>query len=327
MSPVDGISPARFYRLADRTTAVAGGSLNPQKLMARMRAIQERIGDRVRALNPKQLTKVNYQGMFGPKYQVEEIIACTLTSTVYKARDMESGSLVVIKRGRCENTDLLVEREGQLLERLSHPSLVRCCSDWGEGYFVEEYLAGVNLDNFERPNSLLNHKEALVILYSVVEVLDYLHQNQIIARDLKNDNVMISPAGKVTLIDLGLVKDLTKNNDIGYPTTFFGRPEFAAPEIIMRGSGFVTEESDYYSLGIILYRILTQTIPWQREIYLGIQSAKVSFPEYGLILTDKWLNPIPPPVRPILLGLLERDPKQRLSHPDQLQSMILEALS
>jgi len=128
-------------------------------------------------------------------------------------------------------------------------------------YFVMEYIRGLNLEQllaqYSATCELLPHEDVLRIGRSIAKALDYAHQRGVIHRDVKPSNVMISEDGRVVLADFGLAMDIVQ----GTLGEVFGSPHYIAPEQA-RDSAKAVPQSDLYSLGIILYEMLTGSVPF-----------------------------------------------------------------
>jgi serine/threonine protein kinase len=160
------------------------------------------------------------------------------------------------------NTDRFL-REALLLARLRHPAIPTLYDYFledGYWYLVMEYVPGPTLANYIRQNAPLPPLEALNYAMQLCDVLDYLHRQAppIVFRDLKPSNVILSPEGRLILIDFGIARYFKEGqiND----TTDFGSPGYASPEQY-EGNGQTDGRSDLYSLGVILYEMLSGKRP------------------------------------------------------------------
>ncbi len=200
------------------------------------------------------------------RYRVLDTIGEGGFSTVYKAEDMQTGRLVAVKavtlrglpsREKIEATDAF-NREVQMLTQLSHRNLPRLYDHFAEPecwYMVMDYVSGITLEKrLERlAPQLLPLEETLDIGILLCEVLDYLHRQGIIFRDLKPSNIMLTQDGHLFLIDFGIARQYKagKSRD----TIPFGSPGYAAPE--QYGKAQTTVRADIYSLGAILHQLIT----------------------------------------------------------------------
>src|SRR5713101_1168017 len=188
------------------------------------------------------------------------------------------------------NTDRFL-REALLLARLSHPAIPTLYDYFFEDgcwYLVMEYLPGPTLATYMRQYAPLPPLEALNYAMQLCDVLDYLHQQElpVVFRDLKPSNVILSPEGRLMLVDFGIARYFKEGqiND----TTDFGSPGYASPEQY-EGSGQTDGRSDLYSLGVILHEMISG----QRPVRAGTRAGKLESPRQ-----------INPALSPALSGLV-----------------------
>lgn len=205
---------------------------------------------------------------------------------VYLARHPRLRKEVVVKVLKPELADRprRVERflrEARLGARLSHPNLVSVqdvgTSECGLHYMVMEYVEGVNLHERIQAQGPFEPREALRVVTEVAKALRVLHEAGVIHRDVKSENVVITPEGKVKLIDFGLAKDLSDGDQLTLPGALIGTPVYMAPEI-----GRVREVDhrvDIYSLGLTWYCLLTGQQPFAGHDVHRVILGKVPLPK------------------------------------------------
>ncbi len=154
----------------------------------------------------------------------------------------------------------LIER--QILAHLEHPGIARLLdggvTDEGFPYLVMEHIDGEPIDEYCR-NRSLSVRERLELMQEVCAAVQYAHQNLVVHRDLKPSNILVTSNGEIKLLDFGVGKILEETEDD--PATVFQplTPEYASPEQI--GNRAVSTATDVYSLGVLLYKLLTGTTP------------------------------------------------------------------
>ncbi len=267
------------------------------------------------------------------RYQILEILGSGGMATVYKAYDTRLEREVAIKVIRREafpsdEMEMLLkrfEREAKSLGRLSHPNIVGVI-DYGdyEGlpYLVMVYLSGGTLkDRLGKP---LPWRDAIQMIIPIAHALEYVHSQNIINRDVKPSNILMTETGQPMLTDFGLVKlfgqqekDTTSLTSSG---TGLGTPDYMAPE---QWTGEPTAQSDLYSLGVVLYEMITGHRPYTADTPAGVllKQATESLP-----LPKQYVPDLPKDVESVLLRALAKEPKDRYTDMhifiEELQSLL-----
>ncbi|MBN1449593.1 MAG: SUMF1/EgtB/PvdO family nonheme iron enzyme [Anaerolineales bacterium] len=252
------------------------------------------------------------------RYQILELIGEGGMATVYKALDTRLEREVAVKVIRREvfsagEMEMLLkrfEREAKSLGRLSHPNIVPVI-DYGEfegaPYLVMVYLPGGTLkDRLGKP---IPWREAVQMLMPIAHALEYVHDQNIINRDIKPSNILLTKNGEPMLTDFGLVKVY---GDKGRDTTVItgtgaglGTPDYMAPE---QWIGETTAKSDMYSLGVVLYEMITGRRPYKADTPAGVLLKQASEP---LPLPTNYIPDLPRDVESVMLKVLAKDPENR----------------
>ncbi len=219
-----------------------------------------------------------------PVYECQVLVGQGGMGAVYRARHKKLDRLVAIKvlRPTAAEEDSVsfaerFEREARVLAKLDHPHIVRIYDfgraeedeDEGKGFFylVLEYVDGASLRDLMR-DGRLTAKEALELIPQVCEALQTAHALGVIHRDIKPENILVDGEGRVRIADFGLAK-LNDAEPTGFGLTqtnqTFGTLHYMAPEQ-MRGAGTVDHRADLYSLGVVLYEMLTGELPLGRFV-------------------------------------------------------------
>jgi eukaryotic-like serine/threonine-protein kinase len=255
------------------------------------------------------------------RYQILELLGEGGMATVYKAYDTRLEREVAVKVIRREafppdEMEMILkrfEREAKSLGRLSHPNIVGVI-DYGEyegsPYLVMVYLSGGTLkDRLGKP---MPWQEAIQLLLPIAYALDYVHDRKIINRDVKPSNILMTDKGQPMLTDFGLVKlfgdqekDTTHLTSSG---TGLGTPDYMAPE---QWTGEPTAQSDLYSLGVVLYEMITGHRPYTADTPAGVllKQATESLP-----LPKQYIPDLPRDVESVLLRVLAKEPGDRYSN-------------
>ena len=204
-------------------------------------------------------------------YRIIDIIAAGGMGTVFSAERSDGTfeqkvALKVIKRGM--DSDAVLQRffnERRILASLDHPYIARLLdggtTNDGVPYFVMELVDGIPLIEFVKQNKL-SIDERLILFTKIAAAVTYAHQNLVIHRDLKPSNILVTPSGEPKLLDFGIAKLLMSGNGglITATQQFILTPDYASPEQI-RGEHLSTA-TDIYSLGVILYELVTKRQPY-----------------------------------------------------------------
>jgi serine/threonine protein kinase len=263
-------------------------------------------------------------------FRIDEPIAKSGMASIFRATDTRDGRIVALKipHPDMEADPILSDRfkrESDIGERLNHPNVMRVFGGEKHSriYMVMEWCPGRLLRQI-LDEGRLPQDRAIRIAIEILKALDYIHTNGVVHRDLKPENIMVDENDHIKLIDFGIAGD-TASRRLTYAnfTSMLGTPNYIAPEQVKgkRGDG----RTDLYSMGVILYEMLTGKLPFTGPTPLAA-------------MNDRLLNhPLPPRVadpsvspqlQEIIYRALERDPKNRyataqefirdLEHPDQV---------
>jgi len=213
--------------------------------------------------------------MYGGRYEIEEKIGAGGMAIVYKAKDTLLNRKVAIKvlREQFASDEGFIRRfrrEAQSAASLSHHNIVSIYDvgkDGHEDYIVMEYVKGQTLKDMIRAQAPLPSEKAIHIAYQIGEALSHAHTNHIIHRDIKPQNILITTDGRAKVTDFGIARaasaaTLTHTGDI------VGSVHYLSPE---QAKGAQTsEQSDIYSLGIILYEMITGKVPYDGDTPITI---------------------------------------------------------
>ncbi|CAH1190840.1 Serine/threonine-protein kinase PrkC [Paenibacillus auburnensis] len=249
----------------------------------------------------------------GGRYQVIERIGGGGMALVYRAHDILLNRNVAIKvlRNQFVHDEEFIRRfrrEAQSAASLSHPNVVSIYDVGQEEdvhYIVMEYVEGKNLNEIIKERAPLQVDESIRIASQICDALDHAHQNQIIHRDIKPHNILIGRNGRVKVTDFGIARAVTSTT-ITQTGSVIGSVHYFSPE---HAKGVMTgEKSDLYSLGIVLYQMLTGVLPFLGEspISVALKHLQEEFEEPRL------LNPlIPQSVENVILRSMRKNPDER----------------
>lgn len=237
-------------------------------------------------------------------------------ATVYKAQDTVLERFVAIKMIRTDQfppsmlNEMLrrFEREAKSLAKLSHPNIVHV-HDYGEyqgaPYLVMEYLPSGTIKN--RPESPMPWREALNLLIPIAQALAYAHEQGIIHRDIKPGNILLTDKGRPMLSDFGIAKLLENKEGSTLTGTgmTIGTPEYMAPE---QWTGEASPQSDIYSLGVVLYEMVTARKPYIANTPVSVMLKQVNEP---LPLPSLFVKGLPENLENIIVKALQKLPADR----------------
>lgn len=203
-----------------------------------------------------------------PLYHIDHLIAEGGTAKVYWGIDLRSGFPVAIKELKIRHFKNQIIREKfkkvetQLYLYMQHPNIPKLVDfiDMHEReqlYIVMEFIQGKSLEQYiYREIGLIPEQKALPMFLEILDTVAYLHRNGILHLDIKSNNVMIQPNGKIKLIDLGIASRMSDASN----STGFGTPAYMPPEQSEKGQ--CGRYTDIFALGIMLFEMLTGSVPF-----------------------------------------------------------------
>ena len=219
--------------------------------------------------------------LLGDRYEILEKIGTGGMSDVYKAKDHKlyrPVAVKVLKQEFSENTNFVAKfrSEAQAAAGLMHPNIVNVY-DVGEEndiyYIVMELVEGITLKKYIEKKARLSVKEAISIAIQVSMGIEAAHNNHIIHRDIKPQNIIISRDGKVKVTDFGIAKAATSNT---ITSNVMGSVHYTSPE--QARGGYSDAKSDIYSLGVTLFEMLTGRVPFNGETTVAIAIKHIQDP-------------------------------------------------
>ncbi len=250
-----------------------------------------------------------------PGYEILHQISEGGMAVVYKGRQLQTGAIVAIKMLTPEMAANPViarrfEQEYRTARSLTHPNVVRCLdfgqSDAGQ-FLVMELIEGESLgERIDRVGPLAP-AEALRLIGQVGRALDCAHEVGLIHRDVKPDNILLTPSGKALLADFGLVKSLGDDLDLTKPGQGLGTPNFIAPEQLLNAKA-IDRRCDVYGLAATLYTAVTGRLPFEGRNHLHTLKKKAM---NELILPRQWVPSLSEQLEAVIRRAMHPDRGQR----------------
>ncbi len=264
------------------------------------------------------------EALFAGRYRILGTLGRGGFAVVYRAFDtvlQRTVAIKVLRSDRLQDPALRqrLEAEARLLANLSHPNLVTIYDfGWenGQPYFVMEYVDGWDLKTLIRHGAPLAVERALELFLQICAGVGYAHRNQIVHGDLKPQNILVSRAGEVKVVDFGIAAALWSRDP---DRTTWATPQYLSPE--QAAGQPPTPASDVYSLGLILYEMLTGRLPFEAATPAELLQAHLT----QAPPSPKTFQPgLPDDLVEILLTCLEKEPARRYRNADQLARVLLQ---
>lgn len=271
------------------------------------------------------------------KYLIEQLIKRGGMGAVYRGKHVLMDKTVAIKvlRPSLAGDDVIVarfSREAKAASRISHPHAVSV-TDFGEAengvvFLVMEYLDGRTLKDIIRSEGPMPLDRAVEITRQVTGALDVAHQQGVVHRDLKSDNIMLSQTNGgdwAKVLDFGIAKiqqpEGARDNDITAPNVVIGTPQYMSPEQCSQ-TGPIDARSDVYSLGVIIYEMLSGRVPFTGESPTVIMMKQVQDPPPSILDARPDL---PASVESLIERALAKQPADRFQTAGELSEALSQA--
>ncbi len=265
--------------------------------------------------------------VFAERYKLIDYLGQGGMSLVYRAVDIRTGHNVAVKILKSEyNNDAefleRFQREAHAAGRMSHHNIVNLLDVGSEGefrYLVLEYISGNTLKDIIKAKGALNPDTAIQITIRILSALQHAHDNGIIHRDIKPQNVLVNTNGHIKVSDFGIAR-ITNTKTISKKDVVIGSVHYSSPE---QARGNVVEAtSDIYSTGIVLYEMLTGRVPFvgDNPVTIAMQQVNAAPPPI------RELNPaVSPAIASVVMKALEKSPQRRFRSAREMADALLKA--
>jgi serine/threonine protein phosphatase PrpC len=248
------------------------------------------------------------------RFEIEGVISRSGMASLFKAKDLETKRTVAVKIPYMQlesdpNSFARFQREEEIGELLNHPNILKFIKvpNKSRPYIVTEYLEGKPLSTVMNEVRPLPIPDAVQIASYICGALAHMHENKVVHRDLKPQNIMICEDGTLRIIDFGIAKstEMRRLTFAGF-TPAMGTPDYMAPEQVKGKRG--DERTDIYSLGAVLYEMTTGSVPFEGPNPFIVMNARIT----GDPVAPRKLNPeISEQLEEIILHAMEREPHRR----------------
>ncbi len=257
------------------------------------------------------------------RFELTDLVARSNMASIFKAIDRNTGLSVALKIPLLAlESDVAgyerFQREEEIGAKLNHPAILKVIkvdSQKSRPYLVMEFLEGKTLAEVLSKRKMLSEGEAVSYAVKICDALEYLHANGIAHRDLKPQNIMVCTDGSLRLFDFGIarVESARRLTFVGLTPTL-GTPDYISPEQVRGKRG--DHRSDIYSLGAILYEMVTGSTPFEGESPYIVMNARVSGDPEAPRKINLELNPA---IEEVILHAMDRDPRGRYQSASEMK--------
>ena len=253
--------------------------------------------------------------VFDNRYEVQQKIGVGGMADVYRGKDTLLGRPVAIKIlhqnfGSDQDFVARFKREAQAAGKLNHPNVVSMYDvgfDQGFHYIIMEYVSGCTLKEYiQHHGDQVTVQEAVKITVAIAEGLEHAHMMGIVHCDVKPHNILITDSGRVKVTDFGIARAINSATTMMYTNSVMGSAHYISPE---QASGkSINVSTDIYSLGVVLYELLTGEVPFRGETPVSVALQHVKDPVVAPRIKNAM---IPPQLEQVVLIALEKEPGKR----------------
>jgi DNA-binding response OmpR family regulator len=309
----------QLARVFDRM--VRGIRSREERLQARVRGLRREMeqSGAAQAIEPGHAAT---DQVIAGRYQIHRELGAGGMGTVYLAHDRELGEDVALKMlhpSLLAEDPLRLERlrtEMKLARKISHPNVVRShdIGEWeGTYYITMEFIRGVTVADLLEKRGRLTVESTLAIGTQLADALAVAHDQDIVHRDIKPQNLMIDESGVLKVADFGLARTVQRDKALTQAGYIIGTLRYMAPEQLMGGD--LDARTDLYAVGVVLFECLTGRLPYEASSPMAILAAVLErkAPDVSTIASDA-----PPALGAVISRLLEGEPKKRFASAREL---------
>jgi serine/threonine-protein kinase len=272
------------------------------------------------------MSESNEGRLLNNRYQLLERFGLGGMATIYRARDTLLDRVVAIKilrqdKDRNPAFEQQFQHEARAAANLSHPNIVTVYDygvDHGESFIVMEFVPGTDLKSLLRKRGRFTVEEGIPLMVQACAGIGYAHRAGLVHCDVKPHNMLVTPDKRLKVTDFGIARALATLSPTERTDVVWGSPQYYAPE---QASGHApSPASDVYSLGVVIYEVLTGTLPFtastaEELAHLHLEAKPVAPSEY--------VPDLPPALEEIILKVLSKEPSARYRTADQLGRVLM----
>ena len=254
------------------------------------------------------------------RYEIISLIGIGGMSNVYKAVDTKTGQTVAVKFMKpelFENEELVrrFKNESKAISLLNHPNIIKVLDvsiTPTEKYIVVEYIDGITLKEYIENRKILTVRETVRFTQTILDAIGYAHQNGIIHRDMKPQNVMLLRDGTIRIMDFGIAR-LSTANQHTVTDKAIGSVHYISPEQVKGKES--DARSDIYSIGIMMYEMLTGVLPFTGDSAVNVAMKQVN---ETAKLPSRIVDAVPEGLEQIVMKAMEKNPADRYQSADEM---------
>ncbi|HSB37622.1 MAG TPA: protein kinase [Gaiellaceae bacterium] len=267
--------------------------------------------------------------LIADRYELEELVGTGGMSSVYRAHDTlleRDVALKVLHEQYTDEVDYVerFRREARSVAQLSHPNIVTVIDRGeqdGRQFIVFEYVDGENLKSLVEREGPLPERDAIVLALQIARALGFAHEHGLVHRDVKPQNVLLNGDGQAKVTDFGIARSLDVHGGLTQTGTVMGTSDYIAPEQA-RGQR-VDAQSDVYSLGAVLYELLTGEVPFPGDNFVAVALRHINEPPPSVRERRPELSPR---LDAAIRQAMAKDPRERFDSMDELCSELTACL-
>lgn len=257
------------------------------------------------------------------RYKILEKVGSGGMASVYKAQDILLDRIVAVKilhSKYASDHDFVVRfrQEAQAAAKLSQPNIVNIYDvgyDENAHYIVMEYVRGETLKDYIEKHGHLPINTSIQISFDIGEALEHAHANGIVHCDIKPHNILVTETGRIKVADFGIARAINSSSSTKDEKSVLGSVHYFSPE--QASGGKIDERTDIYSLGVVMYEMMTGVVPFEGDTAISVALQHV---QNDIPLPTKYNRRIPQLVERVILKAMEKNPDDRFQTISEMMS-------